>query len=80
MFYMSDYRQAGEKMKKKMIIFLSLVLLLLASPAMISAKVPDIVLKQKAAVVTIYTGGRVCLDREKRFISDKLPVHTATCF
>ncbi len=25
-------------------------------------------------------GGRVCLDREKRFISDKLPVHAATHF
>ena len=23
--------------------------------------------------------GRVCLDSQKRFISDKLPVHTATC-
>jgi len=27
-----------------------------------------------------YRGGRVCLDRQKRFISDKLPIHTATCF
>jgi hypothetical protein len=25
-------------------------------------------------------GGRVCLDRQKRFISDKLPVHIAACF
>jgi PAS domain S-box-containing protein len=25
-------------------------------------------------------GGRVSLDRQKRFISDKLPVHIATCF
>ena len=25
-------------------------------------------------------GGRVSLDRQKRFISDKLPVHIAACF
>jgi hypothetical protein len=27
-----------------------------------------------------YRSGRVCLDSQKRFISDKLLVHTATCF
>jgi len=29
---------------------------------------------------TIETGGRVCLDRQKRIISGTLPVHAATCF
>ncbi|HDZ84209.1 MAG TPA: hypothetical protein ENH45_03235 [Nitrospirae bacterium] len=31
-------------------------------------------------LTTYDRGGRVCLDRLNRFISDKLPVHTATCF
>jgi len=31
-------------------------------------------------VAIVNRGGRVCLDRQKRFISDKLPVHAATLF